>query len=102
MQQQINAWLELYAAADRAGLLLWQDLPLQWGYARGTRKQAARQAREAVDLLEVPCLPSTFRLPTRLPLYLPASQPSRQPSSDSITLRGSCHNFANAKNLLVE
>ena len=42
---------EIYAAADRHGLLLWQDMPLQWGYARGIRKQAARQAREAVDLL---------------------------------------------------
>ncbi len=42
---------ELYDAADRAGLLLWQDLPLQWGYARGIRKQAARQAAAAVDLL---------------------------------------------------
>lgn len=42
---------ELYEAADAAGLLLWQDLPLQWGYARGTRKQAVRQAREMVDLL---------------------------------------------------
>jgi beta-mannosidase len=42
---------ELYDAADQAGLLLWQDMPLQWGYARGIRKQAARQAREAVDLL---------------------------------------------------
>jgi beta-mannosidase len=42
---------ELYDAADRAGLLLWQDLPLQWGYARGVRTEARRQAREAVDLL---------------------------------------------------
>jgi len=42
---------ELYQAADEAGLLLWQDLPLQWGYARGVRAQARRQAREAVDLL---------------------------------------------------
>ncbi|HVF73454.1 MAG TPA: hypothetical protein VM938_00290 [Acidimicrobiales bacterium] len=42
---------DLYDAADRHGLLLWQDMPLQWGYARGIRKQAARQAREAVDLL---------------------------------------------------
>jgi beta-mannosidase len=42
---------ELYRAADRAGLLLWQDLPLQWGYARTVRREAARQAREAVDLL---------------------------------------------------
>jgi len=42
---------ELYAAADEQGLLLWQDLPLQWGYARGVRKQAVRQAAQAVDLL---------------------------------------------------
>lgn len=42
---------ELYDAADELGVLVWQDLPLQWGYARGTRRQAARQAREAVDLL---------------------------------------------------
>ena len=42
---------ELYEAADEAGLLLWQDLPLQWGYARGVKAQARRQAREAVDLL---------------------------------------------------
>jgi beta-mannosidase len=41
---------ELYAAADRRGMLLWQDLPLQWGY-RGIRRQAVRQAAEAVDLL---------------------------------------------------
>lgn len=42
---------ELYEAADRHGMLLWQDLPLQWGYARSVRKQAVRQARQAVDLL---------------------------------------------------
>ena len=42
---------EFYDAADAAGLLLWQDFPLQWGYSRGARKQAARQAREMVDLL---------------------------------------------------
>jgi beta-mannosidase len=42
---------ELYDAADAAGLLLWQDLPLQWGYGRGIKAQARRQAREAVDLL---------------------------------------------------
>jgi len=42
---------ELYDAADAAGLLLWQDLPLQWGYSRTVRRQARRQAREAVDLL---------------------------------------------------
>ncbi|HTN81664.1 MAG TPA: hypothetical protein VMK16_18470 [Acidimicrobiales bacterium] len=42
---------ELYDAADAAGLLVWQDMPLQWGYARSVRKQAIRQARKAVDLL---------------------------------------------------
>ncbi|MGH9276130.1 MAG: glycoside hydrolase family 2 protein [Acidimicrobiales bacterium] len=42
---------ELYAAADEQGLLLWQDFPLQWGYARGIRKQAVRQAGQAIDLL---------------------------------------------------
>ncbi|WP_195210461.1 glycoside hydrolase family 2 protein [Actinomarinicola tropica] len=42
---------ELYAAADEAGMLVWQDLPLQWAYARSVRHQAVRQAREAVDLL---------------------------------------------------
>ncbi|MFP3901443.1 MAG: glycoside hydrolase family 2 protein [Acidimicrobiia bacterium] len=42
---------ETYEAADERGLLLWQDLPLQWGYARGVRRHAARQASAAVDLL---------------------------------------------------
>ena len=42
---------ELYDAADEAGLLLWQDMPLQWGYHRSVRQQARRQARELVDLL---------------------------------------------------
>ena len=41
---------EVYAAADDAGVLLWQDLPLQWGYSRGARKPAAAQARALVDL----------------------------------------------------
>ncbi len=41
---------ELYDAADRLGMLLWQDLPLQGVYA-GVRRQAIRQAGEAVDLL---------------------------------------------------
>lgn len=40
-----------YDAADEAGLLLWQDMPLQWGYHRSVRRQARRQARELVDLL---------------------------------------------------
>jgi len=42
---------ELYDAADELGMLVWQDFPLQWSYARTIRKQAVRQAREAVDLL---------------------------------------------------
>ena len=42
---------ELYAAADELGMLVWQDLPLQWGYARSVRRPAVEQAREAVDLL---------------------------------------------------
>jgi beta-mannosidase len=41
----------LYDAADELGLLLWQDFPMSWGYARGVRKQATRQARAMVDLL---------------------------------------------------
>ncbi len=42
---------ELYDAADEIGMLVWQDFPLQWGYARSVRRQAMRQATEAVDLL---------------------------------------------------
>jgi beta-mannosidase len=42
---------EVYAAADEAGLLLWQDMPLQWEYAREARRPAADQARALVDLV---------------------------------------------------
>ncbi|HET9601024.1 MAG TPA: hypothetical protein VFP08_05515 [Acidimicrobiales bacterium] len=42
---------EFYEAADELGMLVWQDMPLQWGYARSVGRQAARQAAEAVDLL---------------------------------------------------
>lgn len=42
---------ELYRAADEEGVLVWQDFPLQWGYARGIRKQAKRQAAAMVDML---------------------------------------------------
>jgi beta-mannosidase len=42
---------ELYDAADELGMIVWQDFPLQWGYARSIRHQATRQAREMVDLL---------------------------------------------------
>jgi len=42
---------ELYEAADQAGLLLWQDLPLRRRYQRGMRGPAVHQAGAAVDLL---------------------------------------------------
>lgn len=42
---------EIYDAADELGLLVWQDFPLQWGYARQIRRQAVRQAQAAVDVL---------------------------------------------------
>ncbi len=42
---------ELYRAADELGMLIWQDFPLQWGYARSVRRQAVRQVVKAVDLL---------------------------------------------------
>lgn len=42
---------EVYEAADRAGVLLWQDLPLQWGVSRGVRRKARREVAEAVDAL---------------------------------------------------
>ena len=42
---------ETYEAADEAGMLLWQDFPLQWGYARQIRWQATRQAGEMISLL---------------------------------------------------
>jgi len=40
-----------YDAADAAGVLVWQDLPMEGGYGRGIRRQAARQARAMVELL---------------------------------------------------
>ena len=42
---------EVYAEADRRGLLVWQDLPFVGGYSVATRKAARTVAREAVDLL---------------------------------------------------
>ena len=42
---------EVYDAADEQGMLIWQDLPMQWGYDRSVRAQALRQAESAVDLL---------------------------------------------------
>lgn len=42
---------DIYDAADELGVLIWQDFPLQWGYARQIRRQAVRQAEAAVDVL---------------------------------------------------
>lgn len=41
----------IYDAADELGVLLLQDFPLQWGYARSVRSQAIAQAQAAVDQL---------------------------------------------------
>lgn len=41
-----------YDAADEAGLLLWQDFPLQWLYRRSVLPEARRQARQMVELLD--------------------------------------------------
>ncbi len=41
----------LYAAADAHGVLLWQDFPLQWLYARTVLGPAVRQVRQMVRLL---------------------------------------------------
>lgn len=41
----------LYAAADEAGVLLWQDFPLQWLYAKKILPEAVRQSQEMVRLL---------------------------------------------------
>ncbi len=42
---------DLYSAADELGVVLLQDFPLQWGYGRHVRREAVRQAREAVSAL---------------------------------------------------
>jgi beta-mannosidase len=42
---------ELYAEADRKGVLLWQDLPLQWALQRAAKPAARQLARHAVDEL---------------------------------------------------
>ena len=40
-----------YEAADEAGLLIWQDFPLQWLYSREVLPVASGQVREMVQLL---------------------------------------------------
>ena len=42
---------EVYDAADRLGLLIWQDLPISGGYAISARRQAQRIARATVSAL---------------------------------------------------
>lgn len=42
---------ELYEEADRRGILIWQDLPLQWALLRQTKPAARRVARWMVDQL---------------------------------------------------
>jgi len=42
---------ELYAEADRLGILIWQDLPIQWALLRQAKPAARRVARWVVDQL---------------------------------------------------
>jgi beta-mannosidase len=44
---------EFYDACDRAGILIWQDFALQWGYSQepGFMQEAVRQIRDMVRLL---------------------------------------------------
>lgn len=50
---------EFYDACDRAGILVWQDFALQWGYAETpeVEQEAVRQIRDMVRLLvNHPCI----------------------------------------------
>ena len=42
---------DFYEAANLAGMLVWQDFPLQWLYRRSVLPEAERQARQMVRLL---------------------------------------------------
>ena len=42
---------ETYAAADKLGVLIWQDLPLVGGYSTKVKESARSMARSTVDLL---------------------------------------------------
>ncbi|HEU5016205.1 MAG TPA: glycoside hydrolase family 2 TIM barrel-domain containing protein [Roseiflexaceae bacterium] len=42
---------DFYEAANLAGVLLWQDFPMQWLYRRSVLPEAERQARQMVRLL---------------------------------------------------
>lgn len=41
----------VYAAADEAGVLIWQDFPMQWLYSKKVLPEALRQSQEMVRLL---------------------------------------------------
>ena len=41
----------VYQEADEQGILLWQDFPLQWLYAKRILPEALRQSQEMVRLL---------------------------------------------------
>lgn len=50
---------EFYNACDRAGIIVWQDFAMQWGYAptRELEQEAVRQIRDMVRLLvNHPCI----------------------------------------------
>ena len=49
---------ELYRIADQAGLLIWQDLPLQWGYSQVRRQAPSRPDRRS------PSSATTLRSPS--------------------------------------
>lgn len=44
---------DFYDLSDRAGILVWQDFPLQWGYTEDPQfaTEAVKQAKDMVDLL---------------------------------------------------
>ncbi|NTW97602.1 MAG: glycoside hydrolase, partial [Oscillochloris sp.] len=42
---------EIYEAADAAGMLIWQDFPLQWIYDQSILPEARRQVREMTRML---------------------------------------------------
>jgi beta-mannosidase len=39
----------VYSTADELGILLWQDMPMIWGYSISIRSEATNQARELVN-----------------------------------------------------
>lgn len=50
---------ELYTALDRAGIIVWQDFPLQWGYTESPEfmQEAIRQIKDMIRLLaHHPCI----------------------------------------------